>query len=150
MYTNFYKLFSLFIISWCLFACKKEEPIPAPEPLIEIISITPSKVKEFKDSVLIKIKYKDNNGDLGDVSPDEHSLTIKDSRLTKADTYHVKPLAPLSDKNIPIEGELTVKLNSLFLIGSGNSENTTLVIKLKDRQGNWSNELVSPQITITK
>jgi len=129
---------------------KKEEPVPDPVPVIELVSITPSNLIQFKDSVLIKIKYKDNNGDLGEYSPEEHSLYVKDARLSKTDTYHVKPLAPPSDKNIPIEGELTVKLNSMFLLGTGNVELTTLTIKLRDRAGHWSNEIVTPQITINK
>ncbi len=94
--------------------------------------------------------YTDKNGDLGDVDPDERSLYVKDSRLPNPDMYHVKPLAPISDKNIPIEGDLTVKLNSLFILGTGTTELTTLVIKMKDRAGNWTNELTSPQITIHK
>jgi hypothetical protein len=147
------KLFSgvLFLIIFTFITCKKKtEPVPDPVPTLELISITPSTVKEFVDSVIIKLKYKDANGDLGDVSPDEKSLTVKDSRLPNADTYHVKPLAPVSDKNIPIEGELTIKLNSLFLLGTGTTELTTLVIKIKDRAGNWSNELSTTQITINK
>jgi hypothetical protein len=152
MFGNYYKLITLFIVVLAFLSCKKKEKSTStPEPpAIELISVTPSTVKEFKDSVLVKIKYKDRNGDLGDPSPDEHSLSIKDSRLANADTYHVKPLAPVSDKDIPIEGELTIKLNSLFLIGTGTSENATLVIKIKDRQGQWSNEITAPAITITK
>lgn len=151
MAATHFKILFTFLLAGIFFSCKKKsESASAPEPTIEIISVTPTTVTEFKDSILIKIKYKDSNGDLGDVSPDEHSLEIKDSRLPTADMYHVKPLAPISDKDISIEGELTVKLNSLFLIGSGTSENTTFVIKLKDRSGHWSNEITSPQITIMK
>ena len=129
---------------------KKEEPAPDPIPTLELISISPSTVNEFTDSVLIKLRYTDKNGDLGDLSPDDRSLYVKDSRLPNADMYHVKPLAPVSGKNIPIEGELTVKLNSLFVLGAGTVELTTLVIKMKDRAGNWTEELTSPQITIKK
>lgn len=144
-------IISTLAIAALITACKKkEEPAPDPVPTIEIVSISPSTVKEFQDSIIIKLKYKDANGDLGDQSPDEHSLYVKDSRLPNPDTYHVKPLAPISSDNIPIEGELTVKLNSLFLLGTGNSEATTLNIKLKDRAGNWSKEVTSAQITINK
>ena len=142
--------FILFLAMFVVTCKKKTEPVPDPIPTIEIVSVSPSTVKEFSDSVLIKLKYKDVNGDLGDISPDEHSLYVKDSRLPNADTYHVKPLAPISSDNIPIEGELTIKLNSLFLLGTGTSEITTLTIKIKDRAGNWSAEITSPQITINK
>lgn len=131
--------------------CKKKKVTPpAPEPSIEFVSITPSNPKEYKDVITIRIKYKDANGDLGDYSPDEQSLEVKDSRVLNPDRYHVKPLAPPSDKDIPIEGEVEITLNSLFLLGTGTSEITTLSFKIKDRAGNWSNEVSSPQITITK
>lgn len=144
-------LILILIISSAFVTCKKKKvPEPDPVPTLELISITPSTVKEFQDSILIRLKYKDANGDLGDLSPDEHSLYIKDSRLPNPDTYHVKPLAPVSSENIPIEGELTVKLNSLFLLGNGNSETTTFSIKMKDRAGHWTTEFNSPTITINK
>lgn len=133
-------------------ACKKKktsDPVD-PVPTIEIVSVTPSVVKEYADSVLIKIKYHDANGDLGDESPDEHSLYVKDSRLPGPDTYHVKPLAPITGEDINIHGEITIKLNGLFLLGTGTTELTTLYIKMKDRAGNWSAEVASPQITINK
>ncbi|MFO0357449.1 MAG: hypothetical protein ACK50A_10855 [Sphingobacteriaceae bacterium] len=151
MKTKSKTLILILIISSAFYTCKKKKvPEPDPVPTLELISITPSTVKEFQDSILIRLKYKDANGDLGDLSPDEHSLYIKDSRLPNPDTYHVKPLAPVSSENIPIEGELTVKLNSLFLLGNGNSETTTFSIKMKDRAGHWTTEFNSPTITINK
>jgi len=148
---KFIKIITVCFISVLFFMCKKkEEPAPDPIPTLELISVSPSTVTEFTDSVLIKLRYTDKNGDLGDLSPDDRSLYVKDSRLPNPDMYHVKPLAPVSENNIPIEGELTVKLNSLFILGTGTVEVTTLVIKMKDRAGNWTNELTSPQITIKK
>lgn len=144
-----YSFFFLFVISF--FNCKKKAKVVVdPAPTIELVSINPSTVTEFKDSLSITIKYKDANGDLGDDNPDELSLEIKDSRLSKADYYHVKPLAPNTGKDIPIEGELRIKLNSMFLLGTGTTELATLNIKFKDREGNWSNEVVSSPITINK
>lgn len=148
---KFTKIIVACFISILFFTCKKKtEPAPDPIPTLELISVSPSTVTEFTDSVLIKLRYTDKNGDLGDSNPDERSLYVKDSRLPNPDYYHVKPLAPISENNIPIEGELTVKLNSLFILGTGTVEVTTLVIKMKDRAGNWTNELTSPQITINK
>jgi hypothetical protein len=143
---------SALIMIILVISCKKKktETPPDPVPTIEIISVSPSTVTEFTDSVIIKLKYKDANGDLGDESPDELSLYVKDSRLPNPDKFHVKPLAPVISDNIPIEGELTIKLNSLFLLGAGTTELTVLNIKMKDRAGNWSAEVTSPQITINK
>ncbi len=151
---NLNLLIILFASSTLLFfsSCKKkkEEPPPDPVPVIELVSVTPTNVIQFKDSIIVKFRYKDNNGDLGEYSPEDHPLHVKDARLSNPDTYHVKPLAPPSEKNIPIEGELTIKLNSMFLLGTGNTEVTNLKIKLRDRAGNWSNEITTPQITINK
>jgi hypothetical protein len=136
-----------------LFNCKKkkkEEKVGNDPPTIELVSVTPGTAKEFKDSIIIVINYKDVNGDLGDDNPDELSLQVKDSRLQNYDAYHIKPLAPDIGKDISIEGNLKIKLNSLFLLGGGTTELATLTIKLKDRAGNWSNEVSSQPIIITK
>jgi hypothetical protein len=129
-----------------LFSCKKHKTLP-PEPTIELISISPSNIQQFRDSVEVIIKYKDNQGDLGDVSPDVYSLMVKDSRLANPDWYHIAPMAPL-DVELKIEGQLKIKLNSLFLLGNGNEEFATFNIKLKDRSGHWSNEIATAAVAI--
>ncbi len=128
-------------------ACKKDDEVLAPEPSISLVSVSPLNVEQFKDSVEVTINYKDNNGDIGDESPDEYSLSVRDSRLSEADWYHVQPLAPLTEELV-FEGQIKIKINTLFLLGNGSQELTTLTIKLKDRAGNWSNEVVSSAITI--
>jgi hypothetical protein len=129
-----------------LFSCKKDKKLP-PEPTIELVNVSPMNVLQFKDSVEVTIKYKDNNGDLGDVSPDTYSVMVKDSRLTKPDWYHIPPLAP-TDVELKIEGQIKIRLNTLFLLGNGSEEFSTLTIKLKDRAGNWSNEIATSAIAI--
>lgn len=140
----------LLLVSFSDCKKKKQETVGNDPPSIELVSVTPSNVKEFKDSITVTFKYKDINGDLGDDNPDELSLEVKDSRLQKADGYHVQPLAPDIGKDIPIEGELKLKLNSMFLLGGGTTETSILTIKVKDRAGNWSNEISTQQIIITK
>lgn len=140
--------FSLLILSAVLFACKKKDSADLPpEPTIELVSVTPTNLEQFKDSVVVTFTYKDNDGDLGTESPDEYTLKVKDSRLANPDWYHIQPLAPL-DHELKIEGQLRVRLNTMFLIGNGSQEFSTLSIMLKDRAGNWSNEIVTPPITI--
>ncbi len=140
------KYFFLLILCTCvLFSCKKKKKSEAlaPEPVIELVNVTPTNIEQFTDSVLVTIKYKDNNGDIGD----EYSLSVKDSRLVNADWYHVQPLAPLGHE-LKFEGTIQVKINTMFLLGNGTQEFSTLSIKLKDRAGNWSNEISTPAITI--
>lgn len=140
------QLFVYILAVLLLFSCKKDKTLP-PEPTIELISVSPMEVEQFKDSVEIVIKYKDNNGDIGDSSPDVYSLQVKDSRLGNPDWYHIQPLAPL-DVELKIEGQIKIRLNTLFLLGNGNEEFSTLTIKLKDRAGNWSNEVATSPIAV--
>jgi hypothetical protein len=104
---------------------------------------------QFTDSLVILFEYEDGNGDLGELDPDKNSLMIKDRRLEKADFYFVKPLAP-TDKNLQIKGSLSVKVRNTFLLGIGNTEVTNFDLKLRDRKGNWSNTISTPEITIKK
>lgn len=141
------KLFTCILIGGVLFSCKKKSADLPPEPTIELVSVSPTNLEQFKDSVVITLNYKDNNGDLGTESPDIYTLQVKDSRLANPDWYHIQPLAPL-DHELKIEGSLSIRLNTMFLLGNGTQEFSTLTIKLQDRAGNWSNELVTSPITI--
>ncbi|HRH70301.1 MAG TPA: hypothetical protein PLB89_12410 [Flavobacteriales bacterium] len=140
------------IAIWCtlvLMACKKEQADIMPmEPEIELISIGPSAVVEFEQPIILRFSYKDGNGDLGRIDPDDHSLWVKDSRLAVADGYHIIPLAP-PDTEVPIQGELEVELDPLFLLGNGAEEIMTYSFHVVDNAGNKSNEITTPAIVIT-
>ncbi|MCB0793936.1 MAG: hypothetical protein KDB88_04295 [Flavobacteriales bacterium] len=129
-----------------LTSCKKDEVLPSV-PEIELISVSPTVVQSFGEPVILRFKYQDGDGDLGEPDPDSYSLEVKDSRLNAADGYHVPPLAPL-DSEVAIEGELEVELTPLFLLGNGAQETVTYSIRLRDRAGNWSNTLVSPAVMV--
>jgi hypothetical protein len=76
-------------------------------------------------------------------------LYIKDSRLPDADYYHVLPLSP-PNTALNIQGELTVKIKNMFLLGNGGNETAYFTIKLRDQRGNWSNQIITPQVLITQ
>ena len=137
----------LLVLIVCSSSCKKDEEPVVPE--IELISVTPLDVVEFRDSIIIMIHYKDEDGDLGFFHPDTLSLRVQDSRLANPDYYHIPPLSP-PGQGLTIDGQLRIKINNLFLLGNGSQEFTTLSLKLRDREGNWSNEVTSGQITINK
>jgi hypothetical protein len=118
-------------------------------PTIEFVDIQPRTIKEFTDSVVITIKYKDPDGDLGHVDPDINLISVHDLRLLKADAYHVPLLAPTSSK-INIEGVLEVKLTNTFLLGSGASEQTTYELIMSDRAGNKSNPIITDAVQIIR
>lgn len=133
----------LLIIAFC--SCKKEEEPKIP--VIKLIDITPLSLVQYDEPVYISIGYSDLDGDIGYEDPDEYALQIKDNRLINPDWYHVPPLSPI-ESNVAIEGDLTIKINSLFLLGNGTQELTSFTIKIIDRAGNWSEEITTPQVTI--
>ncbi|HHZ65104.1 MAG TPA: hypothetical protein EYN51_06360 [Flavobacteriales bacterium] len=134
----------LLVMIACL-SCKKEEP--SKSPVIELVEITPLSLVQYNEPVYITIGYTDLDGDIGYESPDEYALQIKDNRLTDPDWYHVPPLSPVGS-NVAIDGNLTITINSLFLLGNGSQELTSFTIKIKDRADNWSEEITTPQVTI--
>ena len=144
----------LYIVSLSLLfttCSKKEEDIveTGPEPQIAFVSLDPLVVENFKNSVTLTISYKDINGDLGFENPDVYSLSVKDGRLDEADMYHVPPLAP-PGYEIPIQGNLQIVLNSMFILGNGETEYASLTVKIRDRAGHWSNAINTPSIVIKK
>src|SRR5690606_16260419 len=115
-----------------LSACKKEKVNVMPkEPSIELISVGPAQITEFQTPVILRFSYKDGDGDLGRTDPDDHSLWVKDSRLSVADGYHIIPLAP-PDQEIAIQGELVVELSPLFLLGNSDQEVMTYSFYVED------------------
>ena len=131
-----------------LAACSKDSA-SGGAPVIKLISVSSTSVKEFKDSLEIVIEYTDLDGDIGEDNPDKNSLQIKDRRLSAADFYFVKPLSPPGSE-IKIKGQIAVKIKNVFLLGTGNAEITQFDIKLRDRAGQWSNSINTPNITINK
>lgn len=131
-----------------LLSCADEAGFPNT-PRIEIVSVSPTQVNEFEEAVHVILKYEDGDGDLGHPHPDSLTLKVWDDRLSSPDWYHVQPLAP-EGSSINITGELDVALNGTFIIGAGNTETTRYTLSIKDRAGNWSNEVKTPLITINK
>jgi hypothetical protein len=128
-------------------SCEGDDGTDAP--VISNLTVTPMEAIEFADSLLISFDYTNRNGDLGHPDPNVNQLTVKDSRLEFADTYHVQPLAPLGEE-LEIQGRLTVKLNSLFVLGNSTTEKLQFSIQLQDRAGNWSNLLVSDTVMVSR
>ncbi len=141
------ELILLLAVAVIVVSCEDDKGTDAP--VISNLTVTPIEAMEFADSVLISFDYTDRNGDLGHPDPNVNHLTVKDSRLEFADTYHVQPLAPLGEE-LEIQGRLTVKLNSLFVLGNSNSEKLQFSIQLQDRGGNTSNLLVSDTVMVVR
>lgn len=137
-----------FIIAVALFSsCKKEDDEPL-SPVIEFVSISTDSVAAFSNSVEIVFSYEDLQGDLGEEDADDYSLRVKDDRLGDYDYYHVPPMTP-DLMPLHIKGEYKVILDPLFLMGNGASETTKFTLQIRDRNGNWSNSVVTPNVVIS-
>lgn len=141
------RILALATMAAMLAGCKKEEVMPSA-PEIAFVSMSTQSVHEFDERVTVRFSYKDGDGDLGQEDPDNYTLWVKDARLEGTDGYHIPPLAP-EDVEVPIQGELDVELNALFLLGNSGQEETSYTVYIVDRAGNRSNEFTTGMIIIT-
>ena len=127
-------------------------PVISETPEITLESISSAQLVAYTDSLVFVVEYTDGNGDLGDTDPDIMSIKLTDTR--DSDNlifgYHLSPRAPV-DSEIAITGTISIVLqNTILLDDDNNEETTTFKIKLKDRAGNWSNEVETEMITIIR
>lgn len=139
-------LLSAFAVAM-LAGCKKDDVKLSP-PEIELVAAYPLDVVQFGERVRVRFSYKDADGDLGFPDPDSYALEVKEARLDTPDWYHIPPMAP-EGVQVPIQGELEVELDALFLLGNGEVETTSYSMRIRDRAGQWSNTITTPIITIT-
>lgn len=122
---------------------------PAGGPVLNFVSIEPKIVREFQDSIIIRVRYQDSDGDLGHANPDIELLSVHDLRLKNADGYHVPLLAPPANR-LSIDGVFEVHLKNTFLLGTGAEERTSYELIMTDRAGNKSNALLTDEIKIVR
>lgn len=146
-YTTFV-LVIFFSCSIVLFegGCKKEEENPSA-PVITFKNISSSNVEQFNNNITVTFEYEDWQGDLGEMDPDDYSLSVKDSRLPEADWFHIPPMTP-DMQQLHIKGTYQVTLTPLFLLGNGSQETTELTVQITDRAGNLSNQITTPEVLI--
>lgn len=130
-------------------SCGKSDLVYDETPFIRLTEISPISLQEFQEKINITIEYQDGDGDLGDYDPNIYALEVLDRRLTEPDYYHILPLAPEGEK-LSIKGQFTIELKNTFLLGNGAQETVIYEIKMRDRAGNWSNTVSSPEILVYK
>jgi hypothetical protein len=140
------KTFIGMAIAVMVISCKKEEE-KAAAPIITYKSISSTTAVEFSNSLTIQIAYEDFQGDLGESDPDNFSVRVRDARLNDYDWYHIPPVTP-ENQELHVKGALSVELDPLFLLGIGTEEYTRFSIEIRDRQGNWSNTVTTPNVLI--
>lgn len=134
-----------------LIGCQDDdEVLDYPDiPEIQLVGISHDTIRQYEDALVIRIFYKDGNGDIGFEDPQQYALFVRDIRLDAFDGFYVGPLAP-PDANVPIQGELTIEFPSLFLFGNGAIEQTRFEIKMIDRAGHESNLLETDIVSIIR
>jgi len=138
---------SYFLICFLLLlSCNKEED---PVFHLDLLSVAPTQLTEFQENLIVEIEYEHSKGFMGFYDPDYLSIEVKDSRLTNADFYHLIPLNP-PENNLSIKGVIGLEIDSPFILGTGNLETLFYTIRIQDRNGEWSNEISTPLITVNR
>ena len=135
-------LLSVLIIS----SCKKEDDSLFN---ISLLSTSPISLQEFQENIIVEIEYEHSKGFMGFYDPDYLSLEVKDSRLSNADYYHLIPLNP-PDYELEIKGIIKLEIDAPFILGSGNLETLFFTIRIQDREEEWSNDISTPLISVSR
>ena len=138
------KLFFISSILLIFSSCSKEEDQVIFN--INLLNTFPTEIIEFQENIYVRIYYQHPDGFIGFSDPDYLSLEVKDSRLSRADYYHIIPVTP-PENSLSITGELLVEIDSPFLFGNGIMELVNFTIRIQDRNLNWSNSIITPNIT---
>jgi len=172
------KLFYLtLIVSTTLAACLKppEYPIEPEIEFIELIGDTLSSSTSNPDSISFKFSFTDGDGDIGytkdqlaanidtncvDVCDSlcyNHAFTsviVIDSR-TKCSVEFNLPFIPEKGSSGDISGIITIDVHQAFCFTETKElkfsgiDSVQLFIKIKDRAGNLSNEIMTPYIYLS-
>ena len=134
------------LIVLLLFACKKDDALSVV-PTIEFQSISPLTAQEYIDDIIITISYTDEDGDLGENSPDIDNLFVLDNRNLIEYKFRIPELSP-NGYEIAIEGNFKIKINGSGITDSSTSQQVNYDIYVTDRAGNSSNTVSTSSITI--
>ncbi|MFN4233766.1 MAG: hypothetical protein ACK4IK_03055 [Bacteroidia bacterium] len=143
------RIIFIFLLVTTLISCKKEVVTVPPQPYIEFVDIFPKEVKQNMDEILITIKYKDGDGDLGDNNPDVKNVFIKDLRNDLLYSFRLKQLAP-DNAGIAITGKININMGNTIMVSNADVEYANFGLFLVDRAGNASNLVITDSITIKK
>lgn len=147
--TKYCKLLTALCLFVFISSCKKKKVESTITPQIEFISISPSSVVEYTNSISISFSYDDLDGDLGENDPNVSNLFITDSRNNVTYNYRISQLSP-DGSSIHIKGTLNAILKNTAITDNSSSQSVTYSLFLKDRAGNASNTITTTAITVTK
>ncbi|MAX69002.1 MAG: hypothetical protein CMP60_04845 [Flavobacteriales bacterium] len=140
------KILFISLLVFIMSSCKKEDDSLFNISLLSTSSIS---LQEFQENIIVEIEFEHSEGFMGFYDPDYLSLEVKDSRLTNADYYHLIPLNP-PDNELEIKGIIQLEIDAPFILGSGNLETLFFTMRIQDREGEWSNDISTPLISVSR
>ncbi|MBT4217951.1 MAG: hypothetical protein HOE25_05190 [Flavobacteriales bacterium] len=140
------KILFISLLVFIISSCKKEDDSLFN---ISLLSTSPISLQEFQENIIVEIEFEHSEGFMGFYDPDYLSLEVKDSRLTNADYYHLIPLNP-PDNELAIKGIIQLEIDAPFILGSGNLETLFFTMRIQDREGEWSNDISTPLISVSR
>ena len=148
-----FKYVSILFFLLLFFACKKKDNLIISDlPSIELLSVNKTEIKEFTDSLVFTVSYRDGDGNLGTESPDSTVIEIIDNRDPQnlVFGYHLSPRSP-NGTSLIVQGQLQLVLKNIIILNSANTtESTVFSIRIKDRAQNWSNRVETGEISIIR
>ena len=142
-----YFLFLLGSLMW-LSSCKKDVETMSIVPEISFVSIGPGSIYQNKDSVIIRISYRDGDGDLGENNSDVQNAEITNFRNNLTYKFRIRQLAP-TNANVAIQGELEIVVPGVAMENTSlASESTYFTVSIIDRAGNKSNQISTDNFTV--
>jgi len=146
------KYIAIICVSGILWSsCKKDEPVEySTTPQLTFVSISPTTVTEFEDSITIVISYVDGDGDLGENNAGVNNLFVIDQRDTSITyPFRVQQLAP-DNSAITIRGKLNVVLKNTGITNGSIQQTVTYQVYMYDRAGHQSNTITTTAVTVNK
>lgn len=138
-----------------LLSCRRENVVFAVEPQIEFVSLQPAVVQEF-GTIVLTLRYKDGDGDLGgqpNNQPDLFLIDLRDSTLFPAGydgiiRYNMPKFyeGPLPQS---IQGTIEVSIPGIVRLNpNAAQEQAQFQVYILDRAGHRSNDITTTIVTI--
>lgn len=153
--TSFLKGLLLSLVLLFLLSCRRENVVFAVEPQIEFESLQPAVVQEF-GTLVLTLRYKDGDGDLGgqpNNQPDLLLIDLRDSTLFPAgyDGIIRYNMPKFYEGPTPqsIQGTIEVSIPGIIRLNlNAPQEVVQFRVYIVDRAGHLSNEVITTPATI--
>ena len=138
------------LVCFLVFAASCTKDVPSllypKEPAISLIELSSTDLVEFSDTLFVRFRYEDGDGDLGGLDGPS-KLFVLDQRLSEPDVFSLEELTP-NGQTLAIAGEMNVALGPYFKLGNSTEELFAIELWIVDRAGNESNRLITEDLTI--